>query len=75
MMMPGRAGIEAGLKVAQAGLTRKLGLDHHHEMLESGKVLAPFVATMGCDKAGDPAPRKVLYERLEKAYSHHRVRF
>ena len=67
MTMPGRDGVEAGLKITQAGLTRELGIDHHHEMLIGGKPLAPFVTTMRCNKAANPASRKALYDLLEKA--------
>ena len=75
MVMVRRDGVKAGLKIAQAGLTRELGIDHHHEMLESGKPLAPLVTAMRCNKLGDPAAGKALYDLLEKAYGHCRVRF
>ncbi len=72
--MASRAGVKRSLEVTQAGLARELGINHHHEMLESGKPLAPFVTTMGCNKPADLASRKDLYDLLEKAYSHRRVR-
>lgn len=74
MVMPRRVRVGRRLKTTKARLTRKLGVNHHHKMIEGGKPLDPFIALMSCNKLGDLATRKRLYDLLEDAYSHSWIR-
>lgn len=44
MVVASRAGFERRFKVTQADLARQLGMNHHDQVLDGRKSLAPFVA-------------------------------